>query len=242
MNTKLFTGLALAAALLTAQPGFAATRKTVAHVASSGHAVSHVHVAAVHRVSHASVASARTVSHANVAAYHARTRATSSIAAAHNTRAVNSINTASHANLASRGNNTNYRRGGNNSVAFGGSGSNTGHRTYAFASHAGWTPGHQYNWHGHHYGWYGNAWFIIDPYPAGYGYYGPDYGYYNGGGSAPVSVQVQAALQQQGYYQGPVDGIVGPGTSAAIAAYQQANGLRVTGTITHGLLNNLGIG
>jgi peptidoglycan hydrolase-like protein with peptidoglycan-binding domain len=57
-----------------------------------------------------------------------------------------------------------------------------------------------------------------------------------------VSIEVQTVLQQQGYYEGPIDGVVGPGTQAAIAAYQQANGLRVTGTITRGLLVDLGVG
>ncbi len=56
-----------------------------------------------------------------------------------------------------------------------------------------------------------------------------------------MSAQVQADLARDGYYNGPVDGLVGPGTQAAIAAYQRDNGLRVTGTITNGLLRSLGI-
>jgi Putative peptidoglycan binding domain len=128
--------------------------------------------------------------------------------------------------------------GNANYAANGGRGS---HGTYAFASHSGWSHGREYYWHGHHYGWYGNGWYIIDPFPYGYGYWGPNTGYYYGSG-APVSIEVQTALQQQGYYEGPIDGIVGPGTEAAIAAYQQENGLRVTGTITRGLLVDLGVG
>ena len=74
---------------------------------------------------------------------------------------------------------------------------------------------------------------IRSRFTAGYG------SYYNSGS---VGVEVQQALNQQGYYRGPIDGVIGPGTSAAIAAYQRDNGLRVTGTITHGLLRDLGVG
>lgn len=212
MNMKYFTGLAIAASLLIAQPAFAA-HKGGGHPATRPHAATHI--AAVHSAPRVRVAAAhfRTRPAASVSRY--TTPATRSYAAT---------------------------RGARNSFAFGGSsyGNNNArsHGTYAFASHDGWSHDRDYNWHGHHYHWYDNAWFIIDPYPYGYGpNYG--YGYY---GDSQVSVQVQAALQQQGYYQGPVDGVVGPGTRAAIAAYQQDNGLRVTGTITHGLLYNLGIG
>ncbi len=146
---------------------------------------------------------------------------------------------------------TGYSRshGSKSTVAFGGSayGSNNGrngyggnaHRTYAFQSHPGWSHNRQYDWNGHHYGWFDGAWYIIDPYSYGYGYYGPNYGYDNGGS---VSIQVQTQLARDGYYRGPIDGVVGPGTRAAIAAYQRDNGLRVTGGITGGLLNSLGIG
>ena len=38
---------------------------------------------------------------------------------------------------------------------------------------------------------------------------------------------IQTALQQQGYYQGDIDGLIGPQTRAALAQYQQANGLEI---------------
>jgi len=124
------------------------------------------------------------------------------------------------------------------SNAFGGGGDN--HRQFAFASHQGWAPGHQYYLHGHHYEWFNNGWFIVDPF-ALYGYpyynYGPDYGYE----TDTVSVQVQQNLAHDGYYNGPIDGVVGPGTSAAIADYQRDNGLRVTGSIDRPLLRSMGI-
>ena len=225
MKTKFLTGLAVAAALLIGQPVFAVTHRGGGGHPAVSHPVVHHAVAAVHR----------SVSHASYAAVH-RTR-TTAIASRRSFTAPASRNytaNISHKTKASR-----------NSVALGGNANlvrgNNGHGTYAFASHAGWSHSQEYNWHGHHYRWYGNGWFIIDPFPLGYGYWGPNTGYYYGSG-APVSIQVQAALQQQGYYDGPVDGVVGPGTEAAIAAYQRDNGLRVTGTITHGLLYDLGLG
>jgi localization factor PodJL len=53
-------------------------------------------------------------------------------------------------------------------------------------------------------------------------------------------VEVQQELAQLGYYQGPIDGIVGPVTQAAIAAYQRDNGLPATGAIDTRLLAALG--
>jgi len=235
MNMKYFTGLAIAASLLMAQPAFAA-HKGGGRPASRPHpAHAAPHIAAVHRAPRTRIAAAHFRARpAAVAASRVRVNRTPAIAASH------SRYTAPAAR--SYAANRTANRGARNSVAFGGSsyGNNGGrsHGTYAFASHDGWSHGRDYNWNGHHYHWYDNAWFIVDPYPYGYGpNYG--YGYY---GDSQVSVQVQAALQQQGYYKGPVDGVVGPGTRAAIAAYQQDNGLRVTGTVTPALLNNLGIG
>jgi peptidoglycan hydrolase-like protein with peptidoglycan-binding domain len=57
--------------------------------------------------------------------------------------------------------------------------------------------------------------------------------------SLSVPAQVQQELARDGYYQGPIDGILGPATQAAIAAYQRDNGLRVTGTINSHLLDAL---
>jgi hypothetical protein len=134
----------------------------------------------------------------------------------------------------------------------GGYGGGRSHYSYAFGSRSGWNPGHEYYWNGHHYRWYGNGWFIIDPYP--YGYYGSDdYAYSpaytvygsagpddsddSAGNSGNIDVRVQQELARDGYYHGPIDGIVGPGTRAAIEAYQQDNGLHPTGTINSHLLD-----
>jgi Putative peptidoglycan-binding domain-containing protein len=46
-----------------------------------------------------------------------------------------------------------------------------------------------------------------------------------------VIANVQSALQQQGYYRGEVDGLIGPLTRGAIADYQRDHGLYTTSTI-----------
>ena len=56
----------------------------------------------------------------------------------------------------------------------------------------------------------------------------------------PVETAVQVALQQIGLYNGPINGQVSS-CRGAIEAYQQQNGLTVTGTINPELLKALGI-
>lgn len=53
--------------------------------------------------------------------------------------------------------------------------------------------------------------------------------------------RVQIALLGQGYFEGPINGTVGPATRAAIRQFQQAKGLSRTGTITPELLDALRI-
>ncbi len=57
----------------------------------------------------------------------------------------------------------------------------------------------------------------------------------------PVEVAVQVQLTQLGYYNGPIDGTVGPQTQAAISKYQSLNGFPVTGQINQALLKSLNI-
>jgi N-acetylmuramoyl-L-alanine amidase len=52
---------------------------------------------------------------------------------------------------------------------------------------------------------------------------------------------VQRRLGQLGYYHGVVDGVIGPQTRGAIAAFESRNGLAVDGTISRPLLNTLGL-
>lgn len=56
-----------------------------------------------------------------------------------------------------------------------------------------------------------------------------------------VVANVQSALQQQGYYQGDIDGVLGPQTRAALAEYQSAQGLEPTGAVDEPTLETLGM-
>src|SRR5436309_4756704 len=92
------------------------------------------------------------------------------------------------------------------------------------------------------YYWNAGYWFPAwgyDPY-AYYAYDGPIYAY-NGLAPDQVIVDVQLQLQRAGYYDGPVDGILGPMTQEAIAAFQTDNGLAVTAAIDEPTLATLGI-
>jgi len=73
-----------------------------------------------------------------------------------------------------------------------------------------------------------------------YAYDGPIYGY-NGLTPDQVIANVQATLQQGGYYRGEVDGMLGPLTRAALANYQRNNGLYVTSAIDRPTLESLGM-
>jgi hypothetical protein len=92
------------------------------------------------------------------------------------------------------------------------------------------------------YYWNAGYWFPAwgyDPY-AYYAYDGPIYGY-NGLTPDQVIVDVQEQLQRAGYYDGPIDGILGPMTRESIAAFQADNGLAVTSVIDEPTLATLGI-
>jgi hypothetical protein len=89
----------------------------------------------------------------------------------------------------------------------------------------------------------------------------PDYGYVGNGypneeypdeyaynDSAPVyddqywqdlAMKVQSALSRRGYYDGPIDGVIGPDSSRAIRAFQEAQGLPATGRIDPNVLRPL---
>jgi Putative peptidoglycan binding domain len=107
-------------------------------------------------------------------------------------------------------------------------------------------------WHSHHnrivfvfgspYYWNSGYWFPAWGYNpnAYYAWDGPIYGY-NRLPPDQVIANVQAALQQQGYYQGGVDGLLGPLTRGAIADYQRDHGLYTTSTIDEPTLQSLGM-
>ena len=54
-------------------------------------------------------------------------------------------------------------------------------------------------------------------------------------------VRIQAALMRLGYYDGDIDGLLGPQTRSAITSYQKTQGLRQTGRMDIDTLTKLGI-
>ncbi len=47
----------------------------------------------------------------------------------------------------------------------------------------------------------------------------------------PTARRIQSALRQAGFYEGSIDGKVGPKTKQAVKDFQQANGLKVDGKV-----------
>ena len=107
-------------------------------------------------------------------------------------------------------------------------------------------------WHSHHnrivfvfgspYYWNAGYWYPAWGYNpnAYYAWDGPIYAY-NNLPPDQVIANVQAALQQQGYYHGDVDGLIGPLTRSAIADYQRDHGLYTTSAIDQPTLQSLGM-
>jgi len=60
-------------------------------------------------------------------------------------------------------------------------------------------------------------------------------------GTRSIEVDVQLALRRQGYYRGPIDGDLGPGTRSAIRDYQIDRRLPATGRIDNYLVRSLGL-
>lgn len=106
-------------------------------------------------------------------------------------------------------------------------------------------------------GWRGHGWYYGPPNVT---YYesGPDVVYYTSReeGEAAYAddepstttavdesreAAVQRALRERGYYDGVVDGQLGPMSRRAIARYKGDHGLRPDGEVTDGLLRSLGI-
>jgi hypothetical protein len=113
---------------------------------------------------------------------------------------------------------------------------------------------HDRNWWDNHY--HNNFVFAFGaPYYWNAGYWFPAWGYnpnayyawdgpiyaHNRMPPDQVIANVQSALQQQGYYRGEVDGLIGPLTRGAIADYQRDHGLYTTSTIDQPTLQSLGI-
>jgi len=140
----------------------------------------------------------------------------------------------------------------------------------AFAGNASAHDGHGgYSGHGYYHGGYyghgyyrGGVFFGAGFYPGYWGPYGYPYPYaypppYYGGyypdaypgrvvddssSQGSMEAQVERALAGRGYYQGPIDGVIGPMARQAIRDYQHDKGLSVTGTINNSLVRSLALG
>jgi hypothetical protein len=75
-----------------------------------------------------------------------------------------------------------------------------------------------------------------------YAYDGPIYVGHRAEPPDKVIADVQAVLQEMGYYKGEVDGLLGPLTREALTAYQADNGLTTTAAIDQPTLDSLGMG
>jgi Putative peptidoglycan binding domain len=84
-------------------------------------------------------------------------------------------------------------------------------------------------WYWWHEGYWYPAW-GYDSHNTYYVFDGPIYAY-NGLAPDQVVANVQAALQAQGYYHGPINGLLDPATREALADYQRDQGLYTTSAI-----------
>jgi len=101
--------------------------------------------------------------------------------------------------------------------------------------------GVNYPYYGYYSSWpyasYGNyPYSYYGGYSNAYSYYQPGYGY----DTATVAA-VQRRLGGLGYYHGMVDGVMGPQTRGAIAAFESRNGMSIDGMITTRLLDRIGL-
>src|SRR6266446_2054456 len=98
---------------------------------------------------------------------------------------------------------------------------------------------------GGYYYWNNGYWFPAWGYNPSSEYYAYDGPIYVGHRAEPpdqVIADVQAELQQMGYYKGEVDGLLGPLTRQALTAYQADQGLATTAAIDEPTLDALGMG
>ena len=98
---------------------------------------------------------------------------------------------------------------------------------------------------GGYYYWNNGYWYPAWGYDTGAEYYAYDAPIYVGHRAEPpdrVIADVQAELQQMGYYRGEVDGLLGPLTREALTAYQADQGLVATAVIDEPTLQSLGMG
>src|ERR1700730_14405331 len=98
---------------------------------------------------------------------------------------------------------------------------------------------------GGYYYWNDGYWYPAWGYEPSAEYYAYDAPIYVGHRAEPpdrVIADVQAVLQNMGYYRGEVDGLLGPLTRQALTAYQADHGLIATAVIDEPTLDSLGMG
>ena len=95
------------------------------------------------------------------------------------------------------------------------------------------------------YYWDAGYWYPAWGYDESAAYYPYDGPIYVGDTPRPfdqVVADCQATLQEQGYYKGEVDGLMGPLTREALASFQQDHGLITTAAVDQPTLASLGLG
>jgi hypothetical protein len=125
--------------------------------------------------------------------------------------------------------------------------------------HQDWDRRHAHFFHNRFFVFEDGFWFGLDDgfYPWDYlPYYADDYYPYDYYADSPpydntvynidpadgATVQaVQTQLLQLGYYNGSIDGVFGPATRDAVAKYQIANQLNVTGSLSPDTMQSLGL-
>src|SRR6476469_2571572 len=116
----------------------------------------------------------------------------------------------------------------------------TGTRTYAAQQYSATRNYGGKRYYGEYYvgntGYYYGGGYPYRGYNNYYSYYTPTYGY-----NGSMVAAVQQRLGRLGYYHGVVDGVIGPETRGAIAAFESRNGMPVDGTISRPLLDTLGL-
>jgi hypothetical protein len=130
-------------------------------------------------------------------------------------------------------------------------------RRHPASWHGDWDRHHAHFHNGQFFVFFDDSWFGLDDgiFPWDYlPYYANDYypyDYYTDDDSAavddnaettdPTVEAVQTELSKFGYYNGPIDGIFGPTTRDAVAKYQIANQLNITGSLSPDTLLALGL-
>ena len=95
------------------------------------------------------------------------------------------------------------------------------------------------------YYWDSGYWYPAWGYDTAYSYYPYDGPIYVGDNRVPfdqVVADCQATLQEEGYYKGEVDGLMGPLTREALASFQRDHGLISTAALDQPTLSSLGLG